>query len=185
MESTEEEHAAGQTQHGSTHEGHGEDVPAARAHPAEAPSLKPFLAPADLLRLTTVRPPAAIPTRSVEASHKPMTALDREQTEALVSPSSALYAEMPTYRVADGSLACDSCLSQGPYQLRCPPAELPLDRLRHLSARQEEPEHPHTMRRVPSPRDLNPHFPQLQLTPAQVSSRRRYGTPRRPRSPVS
>ena len=42
--------------------------------------------------------------------------------------------------------ARNQSLSQGPHDLRCAAAELPIDRTGYRTAGQEEFEHPHTMR---------------------------------------
>ena len=86
-----------------------------------------------------------------------MHPLDREQREGLVSGfrsaclGNSLQGYSYGYILARKHwlivyTARNQSLSQGPHDLRCPAAELPIDRTGYCAAGQEEFEHPHTMR---------------------------------------
>lgn len=96
-------------------------------------------------------------TASESGAKRPMHPLDREQREGLVSGFSSaswgntvlgyLYAYMLARECwLTVYTARNQSLSQGPHDLRCAAAELPVDRTGYRAAGQEEFEHPHTMR---------------------------------------
>lgn len=88
-----------------------------------------FVRPSDLLR----RP------RGQSRPMPPLSAVDREQFEGLVSSSPSSACSNSNRAFAEG----DSSVPQGAKELRRPASELPPDRFRHEFAGQEEPGHPH------------------------------------------
>ena len=96
-------------------------------------------------------------TASESGAKRPMHPLDREQREGLVSGFSSAASRNAKLQHSYGYMlarkrwltvytARNQSLSQGPHDLRCAAAELPIDRTGHCAAGQEEFEHPHTMR---------------------------------------
>ena len=96
-------------------------------------------------------------TASESGAKRPMHPLDREQREGLVSGFHFAFLENYMLGYSYGYTlarkhwlivytARNQSLSQGPHDLRCPAAELPIDRTGYRAAGQEEFEHPHTMR---------------------------------------
>lgn len=87
-----------------------------------------------------------------------------------------------TRRLEANMCAADnSRLPQGPHELRCAAHQLPLDRVRHGAARQEEPQYPESERYVA--RSSFGDCTSLTL-PSQALSQHRYGTRRAQLLPV-
>jgi 5'-AMP-activated protein kinase regulatory gamma subunit len=103
--------------------------PPTAANDAPQPHDRPtFVTPRDFLEQgRPILPPRAL------------TAVDREQLDGLVRASAT-----PKCAWANCETEDHPRLPQGADELRCAAAQLPLDRLRHGPARQEEPKHPHT-----------------------------------------
>lgn len=96
-------------------------------------------------------------TASESGAKRPMHPLDREQREGLVSGFSSAASRNAKLQHSYGYMlarkrwltvytARNQSLSQGPHDLRCSAAELPIDCTGYGAVSQEEFEHPHTMR---------------------------------------
>lgn len=96
-------------------------------------------------------------TASESGAKRPMHPLDREQREGLVSGFNSAASGNAKLQYYCGYMlarkrwltvytARNQSLSQGPHDLRCSAAELPIDCTGHGAAGQEEFEHPYTMR---------------------------------------
>lgn len=99
----------------------------------------------------------------------PLTALDREQIEGLVSLAFFFFVFgdglgyevwLECTRLTSVVIACDSRFPQGAHELRCPPSQLPTHRLRHFASREEESECSNPMRYDSSTR-LHTYSPEL------------------------
>jgi hypothetical protein len=112
-----------------------------RSLPATALDCEGFVQPSSYLR----RPRGL--SKPMSPAKPPETAVDRDQRRGLVSniifcrPAFVRGALIHDVRIC---VANHQSLSKGPHELRCAPAELPLDRPRHQPVGQEELEYSRT-----------------------------------------